>query len=417
MKAPARISLLLGAISSLLLGLNPEVSADVRYITFKNCTEKTADGLHLEFESPVNINVPTDISVPPGARPGTQPFENDDVEMGGTKYNLSGGIVPNEEAPSGQPRKKGELKIKITSVGDANIILKKWFWTTNTEPIPFPQGTGQTDDGSTKVLASVGGTASGSGRIRVAIGGQQRIFATTQGASPGETLEAFTGFLGEFTSAGTPLIYVASHSPENRLVIAGNILGDPPEELTVEVLARDGGQLLHVAEGLVFQGADSNQDFGIGLNEVTAIAAMWRSGEITDVDSVTRAGYLWRMGEAYVFARGNEGQLQFLPVAELSSVEGPFRFTNYIEDVSADDFHAQFTHTGGSLFDPQMTEGPPGATITIAPDGRQVNIMFPTPVPTGGRIGFTLKSEFSPIEFESGWWTLGGTNIGPAELD
>jgi len=52
--------------------------------------------------------------------------------------------------------------------------------------------------------------------------------------------------------------------------------------------------------------ADTNGDYRLSMNEVTAYGAAWKRGQTwttppapIPIGFVTRAGYLWRMGETY----------------------------------------------------------------------------------------------------------------------
>jgi hypothetical protein len=94
-----------------------------------------------------------------------------------------------------------------------------------------------------------------------------------------------------------------------------------------------------------------------------------------------------------------------------NAAQGPFNFVNNTPG-AVNDFHAVFSNTGGTLCNPVMTAGPPGAVITAS--GNQVDIIFPTPVPAGGTIGFTVNSQFVPISLQYAWWTVNNVPVGPA---
>jgi hypothetical protein len=87
-----------------------------------------------------------------------------------------------------------------------------------------------------------------------------------------------------------------------------------------------------------------------------------------------------------------------------------FAFSNRTQ-ISANDFHAVFTGSGGTLHSPRMTKGPRGAVITAKDN--EVDITFPTPAPPGGQIGFSVRSRFVPIQFYYGYWTLNGWPLLP----
>jgi hypothetical protein len=77
----------------------------------------------------------------------------------------------------------------------------------------------------------------------------------------------------------------------------------------------------------------------------------------------------------------------------------------------ANDFHATFRGTGGTLHNPRITRGPKNAQITA--HDNQVDIFFPTPVAPGGLTGFSVVSNFRNVQFDSGYWTLWGFPLLP----
>jgi hypothetical protein len=96
----------------------------------------------------------------------------------------------------------------------------------------------------------------------------------------------------------------------------------------------------------------------------------------------------------------------------LDAAQGPYSFANTTQG-PLNDLHVVFRGTGGSLNNPRITAGPPGAQISA--QGNQVDIVFPTPVNPGASVSFTVKSRFLPITFDHGWWTLNGDAIVPAD--
>lgn len=88
---------------------------------------------------------------------------------------------------------------------------------------------------------------------------------------------------------------------------------------------------------------------------------------------------------------------------------GPFVFVN--GPFPANDFHAVFTGSGGTLFGPRLLIGPPRARITAR--GNEVDIVFPNPVAPGGTISFTVLSRF-PIQSYGAYWTWNGAPVWPA---
>ncbi|HEX7859138.1 MAG TPA: Calx-beta domain-containing protein [Verrucomicrobiae bacterium] len=69
--------------------------------------------------------------------------------------------------------------------------------------------------------------------------------------------------------------------------------------------------------------ADTNQSFTIVLQEVTAYAASWKAGQSwptgpvpIPVSYVTRAGRIWRAGEAYIFDRSQPAPACWIPSSE-----------------------------------------------------------------------------------------------------
>ncbi|HUS37097.1 MAG TPA: Ig-like domain-containing protein, partial [Verrucomicrobiae bacterium] len=61
---------------------------------------------------------------------------------------------------------------------------------------------------------------------------------------------------------------------------------------------RIGGDRL-ISPGATYHPADTNSDFRITVNELTAYAALWKSGGDIPLSYVTRAGFIWRNGETY----------------------------------------------------------------------------------------------------------------------
>jgi len=75
--------------------------------------------------------------------------------------------------------------------------------------------------------------------------------------------------------------------------------------------------------------ADANRDFRVALDELTAYAASWKEGKNWENESVlvsyvTRAGMIWRQGEAYRFAAGIAAPLCWItgsdPTGQLSAL-------------------------------------------------------------------------------------------------
>ena len=92
-------------------------------------------------------------------------------------------------------------------------------------------------------------------------------------------------------------------------------------------------------------------------------------------------------------------------------VQGAYIFINRTGR-TVNDFHAVFTGSGGTLCNPQVTAGTPDEVISA--HGNQVDIVFPTPIPNGAPIAFTVQSRFVPIQLYSAWWTFNGEPVGPA---
>jgi hypothetical protein len=92
-------------------------------------------------------------------------------------------------------------------------------------------------------------------------------------------------------------------------------------------------------------------------------------------------------------------------------VEGQYIFINRTGQ-TVNDFHAVFTGSGGTLSNPKITAGTPDAVISA--QGNTVDIVFPTPIPNGAPIAFTVQSRFVPIQLYSAWWTINGEPVGRA---
>jgi hypothetical protein len=60
--------------------------------------------------------------------------------------------------------------------------------------------------------------------------------------------------------------------------------------------------------------ADTDKNFGIVLNEVTAYASTWKSGGDVPISYVTRAGFIWKHGEGYKFDGSQQPPLCWVPL-------------------------------------------------------------------------------------------------------
>jgi hypothetical protein len=68
-----------------------------------------------------------------------------------------------------------------------------------------------------------------------------------------------------------------------------------------------------VRPGETYHPADTNGDFRITVNELTAYAALWKTGGVIPLSYVTRAGFIWRNGETYRFDPAIEAPLCWIP--------------------------------------------------------------------------------------------------------
>ena len=75
---------------------------------------------------------------------------------------------------------------------------------------------------------------------------------------------------------------------------------------------RIGGDRL-IGPGATYHPADTNSDFRITVNELTAYAALWKSGGDIPLSYVTRAGFIWRNGETYRFDASFEPPRCWIP--------------------------------------------------------------------------------------------------------
>lgn len=75
---------------------------------------------------------------------------------------------------------------------------------------------------------------------------------------------------------------------------------------------RIGGDRL-IRPGATYHPADTNGDFRITVSELTAYAALWKSGGDIPLSYVTRAGFIWRNGETYRFDASLEPPRCWIP--------------------------------------------------------------------------------------------------------
>jgi PEP-CTERM motif len=88
-----------------------------------------------------------------------------------------------------------------------------------------------------------------------------------------------------------------------------------------------------------------------------------------------------------------------------------------------DDFHALFRGTGGTISNEVVTMNDPNAgpaTIVVVDAGNAIQIDWGAPgLPAGGMFEFEFYTAHSPVEFDSGIWTIGGVPIAavnPADI-
>lgn len=382
------------------------LKADTRSIIFKNVTREVAHDLHLAFAAPVHVDLPGAISVPTGAKAGTVPFEDDDVEGEGTIHNFWGGSVPGKnEDGSGQG---SSIRIRFRSEGDTNIVLTNWFWArADRTAIPHAAGAVEhslPDNGRKKLFAALGGTAAGTGWIQVAIAGITRTFATVPGASPQETLSAFRAFLSGYESEGTPLIYIPERAFGERVVFSGNVLGDPYNELAVEVLSTDTGQVLWVSDFSRFEAADVNKDFKIQAFEITDLTARWWAGDplVTAAD-LTRGLWFWGSEtEGYLPTSGEE-PLQNIPEGDV--LKG-ISITNNSGEPAAD-LHLLFVYSGGVTVDPNSVsaENCPNSPNVKGNGTNEIDIEWDANCVKSGKPVKLEVQSFPTAEIHSGYWT------------
>jgi hypothetical protein len=66
--------------------------------------------------------------------------------------------------------------------------------------------------------------------------------------------------------------------------------------------------------------ADTNKDFSIVVDEVTSYAAAWKGGDTNiPISYVTRAGFIWKNGEAYKFDSSIQPPLCWIPTQSVST--------------------------------------------------------------------------------------------------
>lgn len=76
--------------------------------------------------------------------------------------------------------------------------------------------------------------------------------------------------------------------------------------------------------------ADTDNNFAISVSEVTAYAAAWKSGQDIPISYLTRAGYLWKHGEAYNFDGSQQPPLCWVP-ADIPPPPGMLAATTVID--------------------------------------------------------------------------------------
>jgi hypothetical protein len=121
-----------------------------------------------------------------------------------------------------------------------------------------------------------------------------------------------------------------------------------------------------VRHGETHHPADTNTDFRITVNELTAYAALWKSTGVIPVSFVTRAGYIWRNGETYRFDPAIEAPMCWIPTQTPQPVP----------NVAAAATVVQTERVGGG-------DTAPGATTTI-----QLNV-----APPGGTSAYAVEEK------------------------
>lgn len=395
--------------ATLLLVAPKEARADTRHIIFENLTRETAHDLHVEFESLVHVDLPGAISVPANGGSETVPFENDDIDQGGTNHNFYGGSVPGD--PEG--KNPGRIKVRFRSDGDTDIRIKNWYWTrADGTEIPPPAGLRRAaDNGRREVFAALGGPARGTGRIQVSIAGTTRAFATIAGASPDETIAAFRVFLSGFIREDTSLIYVPEKTYGRRLVLEGNAMGDLSRELLVEVLSSDPGQLLHFSDNFRFLAVDENQDFRIDSAELTdSTAKFFANNEIIRGADLTIAGLIWSKGDGGYLTVQGDNPLQFLPEGDVAKTLTVSNKTTQ----PASDLHIVFTWSAGLEITKVEADGCSEPSVTIV--ANEAHILWDSNcVQPGATVRIRYRGMWQP-EPVSGFWTRFNEEVPPRRV-
>ncbi len=208
----------LPVIIAILLLMAYGANADVREITFENKGTDTVDDLHVTFES---NGVEWD-------RNESHTFDNTRHTSPSPDYNFWGTSIP----PGGSAT--------MTFTRNGSIKVKEWWWTKggNNEKDGKQVGDKKKDNGGS-ILAFSGGPATGNGLIRVSLGNDVMMFNSIPGMPPQQTMQTFaTMMMQHYNGGGNIRTYGVFISPTSAMMM-GNTLGDPLQNLQIEILSMD----------------------------------------------------------------------------------------------------------------------------------------------------------------------------------
>jgi hypothetical protein len=99
------------------------------------------------------------------------------------------------------------------------------------------------------------------------------------------------------------------------------------------------------------------------------------------------------------------------PIAALPARGGPVAYTfTTTAPGGADKLCLVFTGTGGSIGCINVLPAPMSAT---SPAGNDINVMWPAKLAMGTAVTVTFTASFGGVQFNSGNWKCGATNVAP----
>lgn len=227
MKISIIITVVLTVLAIQLTIVTNSYSSD-REIKFVNKTGETVDDLHIEFTNRLTEWDDT--------KPHT--FNSVRHDAGKNNHNFYGTPIPNDGSAT--------MTFKLSS-GD--ITINRWWWTKGGNAIEDGKRIGEIKaDNFSNTLSFNGGPATGNGLVRVSCQGINAMFNYIPGAPPEQTAVMFLNFMHtNFNYGGINRVFLNQTAPR-QICAESNVLGNPGEEIQIEILAMDLSQPLVLLE-------------------------------------------------------------------------------------------------------------------------------------------------------------------------